>query len=206
MLCIFVQKLVCGYSMEINLTSELEISLTISRISLLVGLANGAIELSSKYKNGFGIGMKGIASHKLPKTSPVFSMVPFDLLVTGIRLNAAFMQENLKCANSQKKYKNFSELTVRPILCCLVSQPYFIFKYDDMKMSKLEVSCYDASIKSGNPTSPNNIRFVNVCPSYSDFVDFMLETKQGKPDDTTGVLSSLFTCTILNYLCDEGYK
>ena len=190
--------------MEINLTSGLEISLTISRICLLVGLVNGVIELSSKYKSGFRTGLKGIACHKLPKTSPVSSAVPFDLLVTGIRLNVAFMQEDLKHANSQKEHKNSSEFTVRPILCCLISQPYFIIKCDDMKMSKLEVSCYDASIKSGNPTSPNNITFTNVCPSYSDFVDFMLETKQGKPDDTTGVLSSLCTCTINNYLCDKG--
>nr|XP_002741992.1 PREDICTED: vacuolar protein sorting-associated protein 13B-like [Saccoglossus kowalevskii] len=87
---------------------------------------------------------------------------------------------------------------VKPFLYTVFSQPHTIFSIEQ-RQQRVELSCYDFTVR-GVAANYQNTDTGKILPDPSDYGVQWLETCQGEPDPKTGILPSLYTLTVNDFM------
>jgi len=211
---------VCGYSVEVNATTDLEFFLTVDQIRLLCRVLHSNVNATwgsdddrkplvpdSDSSEVSGRRLEGGGSNPF---QPLRACTPFDVLLTGGKISMTLYNHEIMTTQQQTKDVMTANIDrpetsyrVIPFLFCLFSQPHLIIMCHSMSSQKIELSCYDVAINGcgGQDLATDSDRIV---PVYSDFSVRWVETKPGKPDPNTGILRSFCTITLTNFLTSSG--
>jgi len=244
-------QLVCGHSVELNATSDLDFYLSVSQLHLLCDiltsnvscLMNESHPSSSSYcasqvcadtstvlDSGLGSEASVAVRHSVPDKVQLdksqksagwhwMESATFDILLTAGRISL-MLYDHLPTSNGTAEdvpaddistTADYSKMdnasgTLEPLLHISFSQPHS-FIVCETKHQKIELSCYDMSVKGPLMTAAHSISSVEepkLLPDPSDFAVHWIETKPGKVDVKTGIAACLYTLRVINYLSPSG--
>jgi len=242
-----VSRLVCGHSVELNATSDLDLFLSVSQLHLLCEILTSNVscfisdvsqissssygvransDVSAVLDSGLGseasIAVHHTALSKVePGKSQKFSgwnwmeAATFDILLTAGRISLMLYDYLPASSATARDVSTFDYCEmdsipgrVEPLLHVSFSQPHS-FIVSETTNQKIELSCYDMSVKGPLPTgghiAMSHLEERKLLPDPSDFALHWIETKPGKVDTKTGISACLYTLRIMNYLSSSGF-
>jgi len=242
-----VCQLVCGHSVELNATSDLDFFLSVSQLHLLCDILMSNVscllnnvhpassscygprintDTSAVLDSGLGSEASIAVYHTVPskvesgksRNSSGWGWIEsatFDILLTAGRISL-MLYDHLPASIATAEDSNSSAAsncemdgvpgTLDPLLHVSFSQPHS-FIVCETRNQKIELSCYDMSVRGPLPTglvSLSSVEEPKLLPDPSDFALHWIETKPGKVDVKTGIPACLYTLRIVNYLSSSG--
>jgi len=227
-------RLVCGHSVELNATSDLDFFLSVNQLRLLCDvltsnvrcLVNNAslsapscygpqigTETSTMLDSGLG-SEASVAVHRPVKNIPELgrsqkspSWQWMESATFDILLTAgriSLMLYDHLPSHNDSDIDSVS-CTVEPLLHVSFSQPHS-FIVCDTANQKIELSCYDLSVRGPLPVTHvmSSLEEPKLLPDPSDFAVHWIETKPGKVDVKTGIPACFYTLRVVNYLSSSG--
>jgi len=243
-------RLICGHSVELNATSDLDFFLSVTQLHLLcdILLSNfsclindtssaasscygpqvGA-ETSMVLDSGLGSEASVAVHHSVTSKAEIgrsqkssswqwMESITFDILLTAGRISLMlydhvpfhnFSAQSAPADDSSASHSNGDmdsiSCTVEPLLHVSFAQPHSFIVCETMNQ-KIELSCYDISVKGPLPTTQISLSLEEpkLLPDPSDFAVHWIETKPGKVDVKTGIPACLYTLRVINYLSSSG--
>ena len=203
----------CGYSVEFNATSDIDVFVSVDQFKLVNQVLESNIS-SLWATESQNTSTEVPLEEKKHTTGELMNLTPFDLLLTGGKISCIFyshdivLPENSTSVNpkvSSEETISFVSLVrfkMRPFLFCLFSQPHIVVRYHSVG-SKAELSCYDFVVRGSRPANETTESTKHL-PKYADFPVYWIETKPGKADSITGVLTSFCTVRLTDFLNSKG--
>ena len=167
---------VCGHSMEVSISNEMEVLITSLHISKLIELLQCLIRLETNKKNNTNNIKEEteVTTNKRQSDSEGEKQrgpsIPIDILITCFRFSLftythTFVNNvDIPAVDSSETDSGCDDfaanaaeigmkyyLAYKPFINLLISQPYLLYVSDVAGNGKLDVSFYDLSIKSHDP-------------------------------------------------------
>ncbi|XP_035658997.1 vacuolar protein sorting-associated protein 13B-like isoform X1 [Branchiostoma floridae] len=124
-------------------------------------------------------------------SQPIRMVSPFLPMGLSAIFPSSFVQESM-----------VGKRVLKPFVHAVFSQPSTIINVQSASQ-KLEVSCYDVSLK-GVPMDLTITDSAKLLPEASDFSVPWVQTAMGEPDPRSGVPPAVYTFTVTDFLSDQA--
>jgi hypothetical protein len=236
--------IVCGHSLEVNVSSDLDLFLTPSLIALVslvfntnllllatasshdnqshaddeitanenANLNDGATRLDQRLASTL-TAMKEDSSSPNQISSAV-SVMPCEILITAGRISIALCTDGKINVNSDstttnatsedncETTENIAVEALQPHIYVSVSQPHAVL-YCKHPIERLELACFDFNVRGCSSEGPLPAEGAERSISWIPHVPWF-ETKPGQPRAKSGILPSLCTVNLTDFITGRG--
>lgn len=236
--------IVCGHSLEVNVSSDLDLFLAPSLIALVslvvntnllllatasshdnhshaedeiaanenASLIDGTARLDQRLASTL-TAMKEDSSSTNQLSSAV-SVMPCEILITAGRISIALCNDskinvnsdstmtNATCDDDCETAENIAVETLQPCIYISVSQPHAVL-YCKHPIERLELACFDFSVRGCSSERPLHAEGAKRSISWIPRVPWF-ETKPGQPRAKSGILPSLCTVSLTDFITSRG--